>query len=117
MSFVIQKRIYDLKEREWVITRKNLTKKIFGKSLIPEKLTDVKIVLTRVESGGEFSLHKDSYHHVFYFIEGQGEGWLGDKTYDIKPGRVVEVPAGESHGYKNTAEEDLILITINIPIL
>ena len=34
---MIQKRIYELGEKEWTITRKDLTKGIFGKPLIPEK--------------------------------------------------------------------------------
>ena len=62
---MIQTRIYELGEKEWTITRQDLTKRIFGKSLIPEEWTQVKLVLTKVEPGGEFSLHKDSYHHVF----------------------------------------------------
>jgi len=113
---MIKKRAYELKELEWKALRKDLTKGVFGKALIPGELTDVKIALTRVEAGGEFTLHKDPYHHVFYFISGRGEGWLGDETYEIKPGLVVEVPAGEMHGYKNTGEEDLVLLTVNIPL-
>jgi len=113
---MLQKRAYKLKELEWTALRNDLTKGVFGKSLIPRELTDVKIVLTRVKPGGEFTIHKDPYHHVFYFIEGQGKVWLGDVSYKINPDLVVEVPAGEFHGYKNTGEEDLLLLTVNIPI-
>lgn len=111
----MQPRIYKLKEQEWVATRKDLTTGVFGKSIVPGELTEVKIVLTRVKPGGEFSSHIDPYHHVFFIVEGRGEGWLGEKTYEIEPGLVVEVPAGEQHGYKNSGEVDLILITVNIP--
>ena len=114
---MIQKRFYELKELEWKTTRKDLTKDVFGKSLLPEESTNVKIVLTKVEPGGEFALHKDPYHHVFYFIEGRGVGWLGAETYEIKPDLVVEVPAGEQHGYKNTGKENIVLLTVNIPII
>ncbi|MFQ6126280.1 MAG: cupin domain-containing protein [Candidatus Heimdallarchaeota archaeon] len=114
---MLQKRTYKLKDLEWTALRKDLTKGIFGKSLIPGELTNVKIMLTRVVPGGEFTIHKDPYHHVFYFIEGQGKGWLGDVSYKINPDLVVEVPAGELHGYKNTGVKDLLFLTINIPII
>lgn len=113
---MLQKRVYNLNKLEWKALRKDLTNGVFSKSLIPEELTDVKIVLTRVEPGGEFTIHQDPYHHIFYFIEGRGEGRLGDVFYEINSGLVVEVPAGELHGYKNTSEEDLLLFTVNIPI-
>ncbi|MFQ5821029.1 MAG: cupin domain-containing protein [Candidatus Heimdallarchaeota archaeon] len=113
---MLQKRVYNLNKLEWKALRKDLTIGVSSKSLIPEELTDVKIVLTRVEPGGEFTIHQDPYHHVFYFIEGRGEGQLGDVFYEINSGLVVEVPAGELHGYKNTGEKDLLLFTVNIPI-
>ncbi|MFX0113005.1 MAG: cupin domain-containing protein [Candidatus Hodarchaeota archaeon] len=112
---MIQKRVYRLNEMSWEILRKDFAKKVFGKTLIPEELTDIKVVLTKVEPGGAFSLHKDPYYHILYFIEGEGEGWLEDETYQIKPGTVVNVPAGVSHGYKNMGEENLLLLTMNIP--
>lgn len=113
---MFQKRVYELEELDWKAPRKDLTKGVFERSLVPRELTDVKIVLTRVEPGGIFSPHKDPYHHVFYFIKGHGEGQLRDESYEIKPNLMVEIPAGELHGYKNTGEEDLLLITVNIPI-
>ncbi|MFX0093132.1 MAG: cupin domain-containing protein [Candidatus Hodarchaeota archaeon] len=48
-------------------------------------------------------------------MKGEGKTWLGDKVYTIKPGMIVQIPAGEQHGYKNTGEEELMLLTINIP--
>ncbi|MBD3191036.1 MAG: cupin domain-containing protein [Candidatus Heimdallarchaeota archaeon] len=113
---MVQKKIYELQEEKWKVTRKDLTEKVFGKALIPEGLTNVKIVLTKVESGGKFNQHSDDYHHVFYFLEGEGIGFLGGERYKINPGLVVQVPAGEEHGYENTSDKDLQLITINIPI-
>ncbi|MFQ5980077.1 MAG: cupin domain-containing protein [Candidatus Heimdallarchaeota archaeon] len=113
---MIKNRVYDLHGVEWKPIRGDLAKKVFGKTLIPERLEEVQIVWTKVEPDGEFPRHKDPYHHILYFLIGQGEGWLGDEIYDIKPGTVVEIPAGESHGYKNTGEEDIILLTVNIPV-
>ncbi len=105
-----------MKDVEWKAIRKDLTKGVFGKRLNRGDITEIKMVLTKVEPSGEFPLHKDAYHHIFYFLKGIGKGQLGDESYEIRPGVAVEVPAGEEHGYKNTGEENLLLITLNIPI-
>ncbi len=110
-----RKRIYQLDEKEWKPTREDLTENVFGISLIPDKWTTHKIVLTKVNPGGEFSMHTDPYHHVFYFLKGKGIGWIEDQTYEIRPELIVEVPSGMLHGYKNVGAKDLILLTINLP--
>jgi quercetin dioxygenase-like cupin family protein len=111
----MKKCIYDLTEREWNPLRGDFTRGVFGKSLVPEGLSDVRVVLTRVAASGEFPGHRDPYHHVFCFLAGEGTGWLGGESYEIHPGKVVQVPAGVDHGYRNTGKEDLVLLTLNIP--
>jgi mannose-6-phosphate isomerase-like protein (cupin superfamily) len=112
----MEKRIYDLDEREWAPLRSDFTQGVSGKSLVPAGLTEVNIVWTRVVAGGQFPAHRDSYHHVFCFLAGEGTGWLGGKSYEIRPGRMVQVPAGVEHGYHNTGTGDLVLLTVNIPV-
>ena len=107
--------IYNITEKDWKETRPEHTRNVFGKSIIPKDWSEVKMVYTKVTANGEFSTHVDSYHHVFFYQQGTGIGWIDEKEYDITPGLVVEVPAGKSHGYKNTGSEDLLLITLNIP--
>ena len=106
---------YLIDEKEWKQTRQNLTSKVFGKSIIPQEWSEVKMVITKVEPGGEFPSHIDKYHHIFFYLEGTGIGWIEDKEYEIKPNLVVEVPAGKKHGYKNNSSKELKLITLNIP--
>ncbi len=106
--------MYYITDKEWKETRPKDTINVFGKSLIPQEWSDVKMVLTKVETQGEFSTHIDDYHHVFYYLEGSGIGWIDDEEYEIKPGLVVEVPAGKRHGYRNTGSQELMLITLNI---
>lgn len=111
---MIQNRVYDIKEQSFTATREDLTAGVSGFSLLPQESLISKIILTRVKPGGEFLSHRDSYHHLFYFIKGEGEISLAGENYEIKPGRVVEIPAGEIHGYKNTADDEMLLLTINI---
>ena len=110
----MKKSIHDITDQEFVATRKTLTKGVYGLPLISEELSTIKVTLTKVEPNGEFSTHTDDYHHIFYFIKGQGIGTLDDEEYPIKPGRIVKIPAGTPHGYRNTSSENLLLITMNI---
>ena len=107
--------MYNIADKNWKETRPNVTTKVYGKSLIPQEWSDVKMVVTKVEPEGEFSTHIDAYHHIFYYLEGTGKGWIDDIEYDIEPGLVVEVLAGKKHGYRNTGSQELLLITMNIP--
>ena len=111
-----QIRKYNLETINWLPIREDVTSLVYGKSIIPEDWSNVKISITKVDPKGEFSNHIDSYHHVFYFIKGKGIGYINDEEYEIIPELVVEIPAGIAHGYKNTSDEDLLLLTINIPI-
>lgn len=113
-SIMKEGRIYDIDEKEFVRIRSDVTKGVFGKQLIPPSLSNVRLSMTYVKPDGEFPLHIDDYHHVLYFLQGRGIGWINEKEYEIVPGRVVEIPAGTKHGYKNTSPKDLLLITVNI---
>ncbi|TFF91569.1 cupin domain-containing protein [Candidatus Thorarchaeota archaeon] len=100
-------------ELSWNPIRPDLTGEIVGHSLIPDGATVQNIALTRVAPNGEFPTHTDDYHHVFCFIQGEGEAWSGQSRYQIEPEKIVRVTAGTPHGYRNTGCEDMMLITIN----
>ncbi|MFW9801971.1 MAG: cupin domain-containing protein [Candidatus Thorarchaeota archaeon] len=100
-------------ELPWEPIRPDVAFRVLGSGLVPNGADIQAVTLTRVESKGEFSTHADNYHHVFLFLEGYGEGWIGDESYEITPGLIVRVAAGQSHGYRNTNYSDLILLTIN----
>lgn len=106
--------VYELEELSWTPLRPDVATKIFGAPLVSGEKANCNVTLTKVKPGGEFVPHKDSYGHILYFAQGKGEGRLGDKVFEIKPGFLVKVTAGEMHSYRNTTEEEMILITINI---
>ncbi|HUT80301.1 MAG TPA: cupin domain-containing protein [Candidatus Bathyarchaeia archaeon] len=110
-------KIYNLNNVEWNSIRPEFTIKITGKSILPKEWSDIKLTITKVEPEGEFPIHKDAYHHIFYFITGNGRLFIEQKQFDIIPNLVVEIPAGLSHGYKNTGSEEMILLTGNIPVI
>lgn len=112
-----ESRIYNLNEVVLEKIRGDLTTGVFGHSLIPSGFSSVKAVITEVAPNGEFPLHRDEYHHVFYVLSGTGTGQVGDNHYAMKQGTIVEIPAGTLHAYKNTSDEKLVLFTMNIPLI
>ncbi len=72
-------------------------------------------MLTKVVPGGKFSVHRDNYHHLFYFLSGEGIVQVEDKQVVARPGLTVRVEAGEMHAYENTGTEDLVLLSLNLP--
>ena len=112
----MKNRIFDISDLDFAAVRKDLTNGVYGSSLISNELSTTKVTLTKVEPNGEFSTHIDDYHHVLYFIKGDGVGWLGDEEFIINQGMIVNIPAGTPHGYRNSSQESMLLITINIPV-
>ena len=112
---MIEKQVKKLEANDFVPTRKSETSGIMSKSLLPKDVSKVKVTLTHVMPGGKFPPHRDAYHHVFYVVRGKGEVYLGDETYDLEPGIIVEIPAKTLHGYQNTSDQLLELIVCNIP--
>lgn len=108
-----QSGIYELKDLSWTPLRPDVATKVFGTPLVSGDKGNNTVTLTKVEPGGEFVPHKDSYGHILYFAQGKGEGRLGDKIFAIHPGCLVKVKAGDIHSYRNTSHEEMILITIN----
>ena len=98
---------------EWEPVRPDIAHGVYGKTLLAD---GVKIVLTRVAVSGRFDTHQDNYGHLFYFLSGNGLVWIQDKQFKTMPGLVVRVAAGEPHAYENKGNQDLVLISVNIPM-
>ena len=104
--------VFQITAKEWQPIRPNVAQGVYGKTLLAE---GAKVVLTRVEPGGRFSTHRDDYGHLFYFLEGEGVVCVQDQRHLARPGLVVRVNAGEPHAYENTGDQDLLLISVNVP--
>jgi mannose-6-phosphate isomerase-like protein (cupin superfamily) len=103
---------FDLSAVEWQPVRAEITHGVFGKTLADGH---VKAVLTRVVPGGKFKLHRDKYAHLFYFLSGEGTVWIGDQQFAARAGFVAQIDAGQDHAYENAGNEDLMLVSLNIP--
>ena len=103
---------FNIASLEWQLVRPDVAHGVYGKTLLAD---GVKLVLTRVEVGGKFDMHQDNYGHLFYFLSGEGLLWVQDKRFKAVPDLVVKVTAGEPHAYENIGNQDLVLISVNIP--
>ena len=104
--------VFELSSLEWQPVRPEITRGVFGKTVLDGK---VKVVLTRVVPGGRFEMHRDKYAHLFYFLGGEGTVWVGDKEFAARASLVVQIEAGEDNAYGNAGNEDLVLVSLNIP--
>jgi mannose-6-phosphate isomerase-like protein (cupin superfamily) len=104
--------LFNLATLEWQPVRPEITAGVLGKAMLDGAL---KVVLTRVEPGGRFLPHVDKFAHLFYFLSGEGALWVGGERAEAGPGIVARIDAGVEHAYENTGQEDLVLVSLNIP--
>lgn len=68
-----------------------------------------------IEPGGHTPLHNHPFEHVNYVIEGKGVVVSGDKELELKKGDFVLVQPGETHQYRNTSKNQLMLLICAVP--
>jgi quercetin dioxygenase-like cupin family protein len=91
------------------------TKGIFRKPLSKATFpSGSKAALVLAKPGGEFPEHVDAYSHIFYILEGEAELSVAGEKACAGPGTALTVMAGKKHGYRNSGQGDLLLITLNI---
>ena len=52
---------------------------------------------------------------VYFVLRGTGRFTVGDQERDLAEGHAVIARAGDSHGVRNTSEEDLVLLVTMAP--
>ena len=92
------------------LTRRN---KNFRKVLSTNKHSQV--VLMSIEPGDDVGEETHKVDQILVFVEGEGQSVLDGKRAAVKPGSMVQVPAGTKHNFINKGEEPLKLYTIYAP--
>jgi mannose-6-phosphate isomerase-like protein (cupin superfamily) len=88
----------------------------FTPSVIDADYTDpYSAQLGKIGPGGLSKPHVDHYNHAFYFISGTGTVTLGKQSWPLKPGTIVKIPSGLTHGFENTGQDDLTFLVIYDP--
>ncbi len=76
-----------------------------------EKLELVEICMKQNES---IPMHKNPVHVVFYVIEGEGSLRIGEESWVLKKGEVVEISPEEDRSWSNPFREDLKLLVMKL---
>jgi quercetin dioxygenase-like cupin family protein len=105
---------FHLDSLAWEPVRTDVARQVYGKTLLDEL---IKIVYTHVKPGGGFSAHQDRYGHLLVFLGGTGIAGVGKEEFPARAGLVVHVSAGDEHFFRNTGDDDLVLISLNLPDL
>jgi mannose-6-phosphate isomerase-like protein (cupin superfamily) len=74
------------------------------------------VVLMTIPPGEEIGeeVHPD-VDQILLFLEGEGEALLDGETGPVGPNRLVFVPAGVRHNFRNTGDGPLRLVTVYAP--
>jgi mannose-6-phosphate isomerase-like protein (cupin superfamily) len=102
----------DADSEGWKPARPDVAHGVVGKTLFEGA---VKVTIMRVHPGGAFTTHRDAWGHLFHFLSGVGQVRVGEESLEARPDVTVRVSPGEAHSYENTGEEDLVLVSLNIP--
>lgn len=92
------------------LTRKN---KNFRKVLSTNEHSQV--VLMSIEPGDDIGEETHDVDQILVFVEGEGQSVLDGKRSQVKPGSMVQVPAGTKHNFINKGDAPLKLYTIYAP--
>ena len=95
---------------------KKLTKENTNFRKVLHTGTYSQIVAMSIPSGGDIGeeVHPNTDQMIF-IIDGDGTAILNGETRKIEEHDVVFVPAGTTHNFKNTGDEDLKLFTVYAP--
>jgi len=66
--------------------------------------------------GGHFNTHRDPYAHLFYCLSGSGLVTVAGEQMPLVKGSCIEIEAGVDHAYYNNGDDELMLISMNLPV-
>jgi mannose-6-phosphate isomerase-like protein (cupin superfamily) len=74
------------------------------------------VVLMAIPPRGEIGeeVHPD-VDQILLFVEGEGEAILDGESAPVRADRLVLVPAGTKHNFRNTGDATLRLVTVYSP--
>jgi quercetin dioxygenase-like cupin family protein len=68
-----------------------------------------------IEPGGHTPYHRHKFEHMNYVISGQGILVAEDREHALKQGDFALVLAGEKHQYRNSSDEQVLIIICAVP--
>ena len=68
-----------------------------------------------IEPGGHTPFHQHEFEHMNYVIKGEGILISEDREHELREGDFALVLAGEKHQFKNSSENQNLLIICAVP--
>ena len=75
----------------------------------------IDIIVVRFSAGARTYLHSHAVPQVLHCIEGRGILATESQRYDVGPGDIVHVPAGEMHWHGAAADSVFVHLSIRPP--
>jgi len=82
-------------------------------NLLDSDLCKVKQIIIKPGQAPSYQYHFKR-EEVWIVVKGTGELKLNDNTVPVNPGSIFHIPVEAKHQIKNTGEEDLIFIEVQL---
>lgn len=72
---------------------------------------------TILEPGASIGMHpQEGNEELYYIVKGKGEMTVDDETAEMTPGDVCLTKTGSKHSFKNTGDEEVMIIVIEATV-
>jgi mannose-6-phosphate isomerase-like protein (cupin superfamily) len=69
----------------------------------------------RLGPGDHSVTHVEEYNHLLFFVEGNGEITIEDRTWPLRPGSYAKVKAGHKHSLRNRDDGEMLMLVVYDP--
>jgi mannose-6-phosphate isomerase-like protein (cupin superfamily) len=77
----------------------------------PRAGSGISMFVVRTPPGRTVELHTHPYPETFVLLEGRARWTAGTTTVEMDAGQVLVVPPETPHGFRNTGDEPLLLVS------
>jgi mannose-6-phosphate isomerase-like protein (cupin superfamily) len=81
----------------------------------PEYTSAYSCELVRLDPGDHSVPHVEKWNHTLIFLSGTGDVTIKERTWEVMPGTVAKVRAGERHSLRNLGSDEMLVMTIYDP--
>jgi len=81
----------------------------------PSYTTSYSCEMVRLGPADHSVPHVEPWNHLLYFVEGNGELTIGERSWRVGPGTSAKVKAGERHSLRNLGPGDMLVLAVYDP--
>ena len=80
---------------------------------LPRAGVGITVFVVRTLPDKGVGIHVHPYSETFLLLEGQGRWTAGDDVVDMHPNQMLVVPPETPHGFRNTGEQPLLVVSVH----